>query len=488
MTEKTTQDDKNNEMKIIKEKRLTSCKINCLELIKYKNKDYIVIGLNESYSYKSIIQIYEAISLKLIGRNDTDLGHDEINYISQMYNQNLLVCGYNLRIFALYFKNAKLNMKLVQLTKYPDIDNKYGILRVKQFKKAFVLDRNLYRDPENQISSLEGEILVNGSVGMFIYKRMKKENNETNNEEGNLSINYLEKSEDINEITINDYAEKWNNNPYMFNDQVSFTINFDVIQINYKYLAVTRASGYICILDIETKNLITIFEVKSSLDADRVIFMLNKDIICVGGDDGLSLISIKDFDVPLLCVLKPNFKVTEICIMDEFNILITMRSDSYNFEEYLLHYKLIPEKDNLTNKTLYNAMHISSELTSKRRSNLTMASIDRNKFVCVIENKVWSGEGCNQLEDYERYINSHQKYSHYKHKLFIFLTPNTAYDCTKLYKNYVRIDYGKICWAIDKVLNRTINRIAGKKAIFLLLFVRPDFDNELKWMGVTSSM
>ena len=62
--------------------------------------------------------------------------------------------------------------------------------------------------------------------------------------------------------------------------------------------------------------------------------MLNKDIICIGGDNGLSLISIKDFDVPLLCVLKPDFKVTEICIMDEFNVLITMRSKSYDFKEY----------------------------------------------------------------------------------------------------------------------------------------------------------
>ena len=388
MTEQITQDDKTNEMKIIKEKRLASCEINCLELIKYKNKNYIVIGLKKSYSSKNIIEIYDPINLELIGRNDTDLEDDDINYISQMYNQNLLVCGYWLRIFALYFENDKLNMKLVQLEEFPKIDNKYGIIRVERFQKAFVLDRNLYRDPENKISSLEGEILVNGSVGIFIYKRKKKENNGINEEKGNLSINYLEKSEDINELNINDYAEKWNNSPYMFNDQVSFTINFDVIQVNYKYLAVTRGFGYIGILDIETKNLITIFELKASTDADRVIFMLNKDIICVGGDDGLSLISIKDFDVPLLCVLKPDFKVTEICIMDEFNVLISMRSNYYDFKEYLLHYKLIPEKDNITKRTIYNVMKVSSKLTSEDRSNLTMASIDRKKFVVVIENKI----------------------------------------------------------------------------------------------------
>ena len=388
MTEKITQDDKKNEMKIIKEKRLSSCEINCLELMKYKNKDYIVIGLNMSYSDKSIIEIYDAINLELIGRNDTDLEDEEINYISQMFNQNLIVCGYKLRIFAFYFENDKLKMKLVQLEEFPKIDNKYFIMRIKRFKKAFVLDRNLYRDPEDKFSYLEGEILVNGRVGMFIYKRKKKENNEINEEEGNLSINHLEKSEDINELNINNYEEKWNNNPYIFNEQVSFTVNFDVIQINYKYLAVTRSFGYVCILDIETKNLITMFELKASPDADRVIFMLNKDIICVGGDDGLSLISVKDFDVPLLCVLKPDFEVTEICIMDEFNILIAMRSDFYDFKEYLLHYKLIPEKDIIAKKMLFSVKYVSSILTSENRSNLTMAPIDRNKFVAIIENKI----------------------------------------------------------------------------------------------------
>ena len=86
-----------------------------------------------------------------------------------------------------------------------------------------------------------------------------------------------------------------------------------------------------------------------------------------------------------------------------------------------------------------------------RRIDIFIESVS-NQFVCVIENKVWSGEGYNQLEDYEKYINSHEKYGKYKHKLFIFLTQNTDYDCTKLYKNYIRLDYSKICQAIDKVL------------------------------------
>ena len=69
MTETKTDDEKN-EMKIIKEKRLDSYKIKYLELIKYKNKDYIVIGLNESYSENSIIEIYDSINLELVGRKN----------------------------------------------------------------------------------------------------------------------------------------------------------------------------------------------------------------------------------------------------------------------------------------------------------------------------------------------------------------------------------------------------------------------------------
>ena len=379
-------DDKQNEIKIIKEKKLTRCEINCLESIKYKNKDYIVIGLSD-WRNESIIEIYDTLNLELIGRNDTDLGDDNINYISQMYNQNLLVCGYKLRIFTFYLDNDKLVIKLVQISEYPEIDDKYGLMRVRSFKKAFVLDLNLYRDPKDQISSSEGEILVNGSVGIFIYKRKEKDNNEMFVEEDNLSINYLEKCEDINKLNINDYIEKWNNNPYIFKRQVSYTVNFDVIQINYKHLAVTRGK-YVCILDIEINNLITIFEVKSAHDADRVIFILNKDIICVGGDDQVTLISMKDYNPVLSCIIKPNFKISEICIMDGYNVLITMRRNSYSFEEHLLHYKLIFEKDVKTKKMIYNMKYVSSELTSKDNSNLTMAPIDKNKFAAIIENKI----------------------------------------------------------------------------------------------------
>ena len=174
-------EDKKNGTKIIKEKSLSFCEINCLDLIKYKNKEYIVMGLGRG---TSSIEIYDSKDLELIGRNDTDLENEDIIYISKMFNQNLLFCGYQLRIFTFYFDNDILIIKLVQLIEFPEINNKYNILREERFKKAFVLDRNLYRDSKNKISSLEGEIIVNGSIGIFIYKWKEKDNRE-NNEEGN---------------------------------------------------------------------------------------------------------------------------------------------------------------------------------------------------------------------------------------------------------------------------------------------------------------
>ena len=370
-----------NEIKIIKEKKLNSCEINCVELIKYKNKDYIIIGLTD-FEEKSSIQIYNSIDLELVGQNDTELGDDEINDIKQMFNQNILVCGHRLRIFTFYLDNNILNIILVQLIEFPKINNKYNIMRGRFFKKAFVLEQNLYREKTDKIAPEGEKIIVNGSIGIFIYKR-----NDNNEKEDNLTINHLEKSEEINQLNINDFIEKWNNNPYIFKEQISFTINCDVIQINYRYLAVTRGYGYVCLLDIETKGLITIFEAKTTSTADRVIFMLNKDIICVGGDDAISLISIKDFDFVLLSVIKPKFQITEICIMDEFNILIAMRSKSYDSEEYLLHYKLDSYIEKLTKKIIYNITQVSSELTSKNNSNLTMVPINKTKFVTIVENK-----------------------------------------------------------------------------------------------------
>ena len=77
----------------------------------------------------------------------------------------------------------------------------------------------------------------------------------------------------------------------------------------------------------------------------------------------------------------------------------------------------------------------------------------RNKLVCVIENKVWSGEGCNQLEDYRDFILNHDKYKNYKHKIFLFFTPY-KYSLCEDYKGYIRINYGDILKAINNLMKQ----------------------------------
>ena len=93
-------------------------------------------------------------------------------------------------------------------------------------------------------------------------------------------------------------------------------------------------------------------------------------------------------------------------------------------------------------------------IDGSRRIDILLES-KKNKFVCVIENKIKSDEWGNQLEDYYNYINSHEQYKNYKYKLFIFLTPKIENDC-KQYKNYVCLSYQKVCQIIEALLKNII--------------------------------
>ena len=108
------------------------------------------------------------------------------------------------------------------------------------------------------------------------------------------------------------------------------------------------------------------------------------------------------------------------------------------------------EREKRTNKGRYIDIFIESK---------------KNNFVCVIENKIWSGERNKQLEDYKTYIDS--KYRNYQHKFFIYLTPNTNYVCGELYKEYMHLDYGKVCQAINNLLNRQTYIMRDKIRYFI---------------------
>ncbi len=69
----------------------------------------------------------------------------------------------------------------------------------------------------------------------------------------------------------------------------------------------------------------------------------------------------------------------------------------------------------------YSDLEVYREYTvdNGRRIDIVMES-KNNKVIFIIENKIWSGEGDNQLEDYKNYID--EKYSDYN-RIFLFLTP-----------------------------------------------------------------
>lgn len=104
-------------------------------------------------------------------------------------------------------------------------------------------------------------------------------------------------------------------------------------------------------------------------------------------------------------------------------------------------------------KDLTDAKVTLEKMTNDGRRMDIFIDCPRNKLVCVIENKIWSGEGCNQLEDYKNYILNNDKYKDYKYKIFLFLTPYKYSPCED-YKGYIRINYGDILKAINNLMKQ----------------------------------
>ncbi len=96
----------------------------------------------------------------------------------------------------------------------------------------------------------------------------------------------------------------------------------------------------------------------------------------------------------------------------------------------------------------YSDLEVYREYTvdNGRRIDIVMES-KNNKVIFIIENKIWSGEGDNQLEDYKNYID--EKYSDYN-RIFLFLTPEK--ERKEKYKGYIHITYNMIYNILNCVL------------------------------------
>lgn len=96
----------------------------------------------------------------------------------------------------------------------------------------------------------------------------------------------------------------------------------------------------------------------------------------------------------------------------------------------------------------YSDLEVYREYTidNGRRIDILLESRN-NKVIFIIENKIWSGEGDNQLEDYKKYID--EKYSDYS-RIFLYLTPEK--ERKEQYKGYTHIAYN----TIYKILNNLL--------------------------------
>ena len=294
------------------------------------------------------------------------------------------------------------NIKLVQKIEDPFIKQYWSDGSKVKFSKAFLFNRNLYREYDlyemeldkrrkkknNSIISypLDEELIVGSHKGIFIYEKNKTEENESNEETEDYSNK--EENEDNKNFDIYSHLEKYEKNPYIFREQITENDIYDLVQVNFKLLAGT-IKNYLCLYSMETYELVTKFSVKISENCDSVIFMLKEDILCVAGDDTISLISIKDFEVVLVSIIKKKYKITEICILPDNNILIGMQNRNKifleNHVEYFYQYKCFHSVNKLTKNMEYNIMQVSSKLLTKNYSNITMRCLNNNRLVTVID-------------------------------------------------------------------------------------------------------
>ena len=415
--------------KLLNEKKITGNTISCLGVINHKNKDFILIG----FDYGKF-EIFDSITLESIIED-----HDEIKmfeymrYVGQLSNGNFVIVSQEyIRIYAFYSddnssngseNNYAYNIKLLQkindsiIKIFCDID--YNI----KFAKAFIFNRDLYREYDiyemeqdkykkknNKNTFFEEELIISSNEGIFIYEKIKENNEkEKENEKDNFS-NKEEENENNNKFDIYSYIQDWKNNPYILKDQLTKYDSYDMIQVNYKYIAGT-IKDYLCLYSMEAYEVVTKFSVKISEDCDSVIFMLNEDILCVAGDDTISLISIMDFEILLVSIIKKQYRITEICILPDWNILIGMRNKNINLIssniEYFYQYKCFhklnqlegkerqayenlnvinkDKKEELSKSKEYDIIQVSSKLLTKNYSNITMRCLSNNRLVTIID-------------------------------------------------------------------------------------------------------
>lgn len=128
----------------------------------------------------------------------------------------------------------------------------------------------------------------------------------------------------------------------------------------------------------------------------------------------------------------------------------------------------------------YSDLEVYREYTvdNGRRIDILMKS-KNNKVIFIIENKIWSGESDNQLEDYKNYID--EKYSDYN-RIFLFLTPEK--ERKEKYKGYNHITYNMIynilnCVLQENSINNESNIIIRQYKEIIGRYIMGSIDKEM---------
>ena len=395
---------------LLKEKKISSNFITCIGVIHYNNNDFILIG----FEYAKI-EIFFFITLEIVAKDYDDIDENEyIRYVGQLSKYEFIIVSQTyIRIYAFYLDefsskvDGKLyyDIKLLQKFNYSSIKKSYK--KIAKFSRGFIFDRNLYKEYDiyekektrrnkiknkngskinNNLEEEEEELIVSSDKGIFVFSKIKKSNIELNANENKTDEN--DEIENRNKFDIVIYLNEWKNNPYIFSKKITKYDNYDMTQVNFKYLA-GSIKDYLCLYSMETYELVTKFSVKISEDCDSVIFMLKEDILCIAGNDTISLISIKDFEVILVKIIKKHYKITEICILPDYNILIGMQNKYKklvsNHIEYFYQYKCFHKVNVIAKKMEYDIIQVSSKLLTKNYSNITMRCLNDNRLVTVVD-------------------------------------------------------------------------------------------------------
>ena len=365
------------ERKIIKEKCYPSIiSFFSIEIMKYDKKDFILIG----HKFQKF-EIYDSNNLDLIISNSQNI-NDKINNIGQLTHETFAVISSS-HIFIFFFyseyddfsKKEMYKIQLIQSIKSFPTKNIFNYIN---FKKAFILNKNLFKDfysndTEEKFSKEKNydinELVVSSDRGIIIYEKK------------------VEDDEELKNSDINAYIDKCIENQYIYKRPLTHSKNYDIVQINYKLIAGTTYRG-LNLYSMKKYELITRFEVEISKNCDNIIYMVNEDILCLGGNSTITLLSIKSFEIVFKYSILNNFYITEICILSDYNILVAMHGNKNNME-YFYQYKYRNKMNESTNKKDSKLEEVSYKLVTEKDSNVTMKCLSDNRLISIINyNKI----------------------------------------------------------------------------------------------------